>query len=277
VTINQALQKIPTHLTIGTGLQQSTAYCGFLGATADSSLLTLAHAFDVTNSKTGVNCKIAPAPLPSTIPGHDQMLQIFLDASTMNCVLSTLYDNGQLALVESSRTQDWFLFIPQLQKLYPNRPLLLQLAPQVQPLLSVGPSAGVVATANYSMDLTVVLANQSEVYAATLDLVGTFGFDVWVGPTQHPNATAALYANVTALDIEVSVANSAIGHISVDGLQKLIRSLEPTIIAALDSLLSPGFPIPITKGVTLSNPDVFLGNDFFAIAADVKLAPGFAN
>jgi len=273
VTLNQALQKIPTHLTIGKGLAQSTAYCGFLGATADASLLTLAHAFDVTNTRTGQACKMAPAALPSTIPGQDQMVQIFLDASTMNCVVSTMFDNGILSLNESGiTTTDWFLFIPQLQHLYPNRPMVLQLVPQVQPLVAVSAQGGVVTTANYSMILTVVLANGTEVQAATLDVAATFGLAVWVGPTEHPNATAAIYANVTALDIELTVTESNIGHISVDGLQKLIRSIEPTVVAMLDGFLAPGFPIPITKGVSLSNPDIFLGSGFFAIAADVKFA-----
>jgi len=125
--------------------------------------------------------------------------------------------------------------------------------------------------------MNVVLANQSEVYAASLDWTAAFGLDVWVGPTEHPNATAAIYANVTALDIEVSVTDSNIGHISVDGLQKLIQSLEPTITATVDSILASGFPIPITKGVTLTNPEIFLGNGFFAIAADLKIAPLFIN
>jgi hypothetical protein len=83
-----------------------------------------------------------------------------------------------------------------------------------------------------------------------------------------------IYAEVVEFVCDLKVINSHVGNVSVGLLQVAINALIPTLILKdLNKILAEGIPIPAVGPLTVYNGSVEYGTDYFAINANLNLAP----
>jgi len=165
-------------------------------------------------------------------------------------------------------TNTFKLIIPQLYRLYPNRPMKLVAVSTERPQILTS-SAGVKLSISGQVECDVQLENGSFVYTFTMGVNISALAKVTV---KENNITG----HVDTVKINVHLIKSAIGDISID--MKLLQIFldafaDKLILKQLNQIAAQGFPLPVVDGIQLINAEVMPGQNFNLIATDVKYAP----
>jgi len=269
-TLNGMMQHIPTALTFGTGDDACTLDVGLMATDAvTNSYISLGNDFSVVDTATGAVCPFTPVPLPVEL-ATSRMVQVWVAQSPMDCALWVAYINGGLTQHLQSNTNQWTNIIPQLQSLYPNAVLNELLYAQSVPQFSFTPS-GVELGLSLALNHSVVLADGSSKFTDSLGLEFNFGIDAWIGPGS--STPSSLYANITETAVTFQVLASNVGTINLSLLQLLVDIVVPIAVKTLNKYLNAGFPLPVSTGITLINPQLSFYSGYAGVAADISYSP----
>lgn len=117
-----------------------------------------------------------------------------------------------------------------------------------------------------------IIAGSGRAHAATLGVATHIAFTMWVAPGKS-TPSPYFYLKIAAINMTLSVIDTAVGPIDLSFSQALISFLTPIVVQSVDTLIENGFPIPLSKGFTLSNPSIAFFPQYFAIEADFQLNP----
>jgi len=269
-TLNGMMQHIPTVLPFGTGHDACTLDVGLLAVNAvTNTYISMGNDFTVVNTATGVVCPFVPVPLPVEVDSS-RMVQLWVAQSPMDCALWVAYVNGGLTQHMQSNTNQWTDIIPQLQTLYPNAVLNELIYAQSVPQFAFTP-AGVQLGLSLALNHSVVLADGSSKFTDSLGLEFSFGIKAWVGPGS--STPSSLYANITETQLTFQVLATDIGTIDLGLLQLLVDIVVPIAVEMLNKYLNAGFPLPVSTGITLINPQVSFLSGYAGVAADIHYSP----
>lgn len=284
VDLDGALAKLPLSLDVGGGksrLHVDTRCTDQTVLTSPSTALGIGNVLGVGNGMTNATCPatVPIAKLPVIAPTSGKasaMLQALVADAPINCALASDDVNGALHFhMLAGNTSAWKLIIPKLSKLYPDRPVRLDLTPMSVPNVSSVAGQGMVGSATFTTVQSVVLENGTLVFTDSLRLDIDFGFSLTV-VTDPATGNATLTGNASGVEIKASVLVSKIGPIPTLGLGLVSKLLGPAAEALLNSLLAKGVPLPVSAvGIKLVEPQVEFFDHYFVISTSFdKAAPG---
>jgi len=225
----------------------------------------------VQSLASGQWCPIATPDIQPLDPGATSlMLQLFIGQHFLNCALWTIYTNGILSHTIPSNTTQWAIWIPQIYAKWPNAGMEEQIYEYKLGTVNLAPGSGV--TGDFPLALNLTVLAPARVHAATLGINTHVAFTMWVAPGKTSPAPY-FYLKVASLTLQYSVLDSSVGNIDLGLLQGLTSLLTPILVQAIDEMLANGFPVPLSKGFTLSNPSVAFFPGYVAIEADFAYNP----
>jgi len=257
-------------LQFGSGSDEANLEVGLMAVNAvTNSFISTGNDFSVVDVSTGAQCPYSPVALPDVVPSAG-MVQVYVAQSPLDCALWVAYTNKAMNTQLKSNTNLWTTIIPQLNKLFPNTPLLENLYPTAVPSFSFTPQ-GIALGVSYRLDHIVEFANGTQFAADSIGLDFTIDVNAWIGAGKV--TPSSLYANITKCSITLEVFASAIGTIDMTLLQLLIDVVEPIAVKAINAYLNAGFPLPVGTGITLIHPTLQFFNGYVGVAADIVYNP----
>jgi hypothetical protein len=200
-----------------------------------------------------------------------RMIQVFIGQHFLNCALWTVWQNGVLSHVIPANTRDFALWIPSIYTRWPNMTMEETLYLYKQGTIALAPGVGVTGDFPLALNLTVVTP-QGRVHPALLGLQTHIVFNMWVAPGKGTPAPY-FYLKIATINITLSVLDTAIGPIDLSFTNAFLSWITPIIVKGVDDLIANGFPIPLAKGFTLSNPAIAFFPSYFAVEADFQYTP----
>ncbi|XP_043691556.1 putative BPI/LBP family protein At1g04970 [Telopea speciosissima] len=206
--------------------------------------------------------------LPAFCKCPTKMLEISLDEAVFNSV-SNVYYNAELMhwIVDKVpnqsllNTASWKYIIPQLYKMYPNDDMILNVSFSSPPVIKI--SSDNIDSTVYS-DMTIdVLNNNETIPVACISLVVSASGSVDISGNY-------LVGYVGLVDFTMSLKWSKIGNFHMYLIQSVMRTLLKTVFFPYVNVqLKKGFPLPIIRGFTLQNADIFCDNSQIVVCSDV--------
>ncbi|VDK67872.1 unnamed protein product [Litomosoides sigmodontis] len=216
--------------------------------------------FDVTYGQS--NCMLPTKQMDDLIDSRKRMAHIWLSEYVPNCLLQTVYNNGNLTFALTSNTSSGrfatFLrtdcelfaicigkFFPSLRLMYPNRTtfVLIQLAET--PYTSIDAN-GVRIFANATVDLYLSPVKEQSYRLARLVMNST----MHVIPKVLHRKVVADISNVTVLLRE---HDSTVGHFNVQVLDVFQKVMGKAVKLIGGAALKIGIPMPLVDNVTISD------------------------
>ncbi|XP_042481396.1 putative BPI/LBP family protein At1g04970 isoform X2 [Macadamia integrifolia] len=217
----------------------------------------------VMNSQLSASCK-----------GPVKMLEISLDEDVFNSA-SNIYYNAEVMqwIVDKVpdqsllNTASWKYIVPQLYKMYPNNDMNLNVSLSFPPFIKISP---------YNIDSTIysdvtidVFDNNDTIPVACISLVVNASGSVGISGNN-------LVGSVTLVDFTMSLKWSKIGDFHMYLIQSVMRTLLKTVFLPYVNLhLGRGFPLPIIRGFTLQNADIFCASSKIYVCSDVVFADSY--
>uniref|UniRef100_A0A8C8VL66 Bactericidal permeability-increasing protein n=1 Tax=Pelusios castaneus TaxID=367368 RepID=A0A8C8VL66_9SAUR len=160
-------------------------------------------------------------------------------------------------------TSNFSAFIPQLEKMYPDKPMKLRIRTSSAPFLIITPG---------NLSLTPVLDVQAYVILPNTSLVPVFLLGVASSVSAKITVSPARIGGTLELGkIQLSLKHSDVGPFSVQLLQALMNFYCSTIlIPRINARLKEGFPLPLPSHIQLSNFIIQSRQNFLLIGADVR-------
>jgi hypothetical protein len=272
VQVNAALSKIPTSFSFGGGKTRMTVDVSLLQALGTATYLDFGLPLAVTNVATGLSCPITPPDIqPVDVGATGRMIQVFIGQHFLNCALWTIWQNGVLSHVIQSNTRDWALWVPAIYNKWPNMTMEETLMEYKLGTITLSPGVGVSGVFPLALNLTVVTP-QGRTHAAMLGVEAKVVFKMWVAPGKT-SPQPYFYLNIATINLTLSVIDTAVGKIDLTFDNAFIAWITPIIVKGVDDLIANGFPIPLSKGFTLSNPSIAFFPSYFAVEADFQYTP----
>lgn len=282
VNLDGALAKLPLSLGVGGGksrLRVDTRCTDQTVLTTPATALGIGNVLGVGNGLTNATCPdtVLIAKLPVLAPtgngSSNAMLQALVADAPINCALASDYANGALAThTLAGNTSAWRLIIPALHKLYPDRPVRLDLKPMAAPNVSAVAGQGMVGVAVFQAVQSVVLENGTDVFTDSLRLDVDFGFTLAV-VTDSASGNATLTGNASGVTLAATVLVSDVGPIPKLGLGLVSKLLGPAAEALLNAVLAKGVPLPVAAfGVRLVEPAVEFYDRYFVVSTSFDTA-----
>ncbi|XP_034979785.1 bactericidal permeability-increasing protein [Zootoca vivipara] len=205
---------------------------------------------------------------------HDRMLYFGISTYFFNTAGLVYYGAGEMNFFITDdmvpkefkirlNTTSFKAFVPQLEKLYPNMLMKLQVSPSSAPSLSITPDA---ISLSPVADITAfaILPNAS---LASLFVIGastTISAKVTVNSTK-------IFGSLKLGKLQLSLKHSDVGPFSVQLMQRLMELIaSSTLVPAVNARLAEGFPLPLPDHVALSSAMLQLHQDFLLFGADVR-------
>jgi hypothetical protein len=272
-TLTGVLAKLATQTVFGGGGSKALVDIGFSEVAGTNVYLTFGIPFLMTNFNTKQVCPIQPGPLPLVDTGSTgRHIEMFVAQSPLNCAIWVSFVNQAIKFTIPDNTTAWAVWIPNLQKTYPNMPMADVYAAATQPSVSITP-AGISGLVNFNMSTFVTLPDKSQKFAFTLGMLIDLGLDAHVAHGKDNATNWALYFNVTKINIKLSVVKSDIGDIDINPLQGWLAIIDPIIQKAINAAMAGGIPLPVGHGISLVNPIVTMFTNYLEIAADIGFQP----
>jgi len=167
-------------------------------------------------------------------------------------------------------TSDWALLIPPIAKLYPDQSMQFEFIAINPPTFAfVSGQAGAVASAQFNWNLSVS-ANDSLTYLCTMLIDANGSLDI---SASMKGSNATLFASMSSLNLNLSVADSNVGPIDPIVLETIAKDIGPAIAAAVNVIGAIGLPLPTLDGVSLVNPHVLYNDGYITISSDFSYSP----
>ena len=277
------LADIPLSSHLGGGKSEVDVSLAFTRIVTQGALLSLDNAFAMSDHATGAACPHTAVALPPSTPdAASAEFQLLFGDTALSCPLWVASTNGAISVNVSAATTPAlgpFLnsktlgtFIPALSAKFGDKPMAVAVTGTGVPALSSSATAGVVASVPLNLDFFVMVTNSSLAQAFTLRLDDGLGLDVFVNASAGTPPVPTLELRLSTLNASLSVVNSAIGSISVGGLDALLKFILPAVKNGIDGALA-GFGIPLAPiaGIGLASPQVTYDDGFFAITTNLTV------
>ncbi|XP_043351743.1 bactericidal permeability-increasing protein isoform X2 [Dermochelys coriacea] len=160
-------------------------------------------------------------------------------------------------------TSTFSAFIPQLEKMYPDKLMKLRIKTSSAPFLTIAPG---------NLSLTPVFDIQAYVILPNSSLVPVFLLSVTSSVSAKIMVTSARIGGTLELGrLQLSLKHSDVGPFSVQLLQALMNFYGSSIlIPHINARLREGFPLPLPARVQLSNLVIQPRQNFLLFGADVR-------
>ncbi|KAJ4975597.1 hypothetical protein NE237_000703 [Protea cynaroides] len=200
--------------------------------------------------------------------GPVKMLGISLDEAVFNSA-SNIYHNAQFMqwfvdkVPDQSllNTASWKYIVPQLYQLYPNDDMNLNVSLSSPPVIKISPD-NIDSTICSDMIINV-LDDKEIVPVACISLVITASGSVDISGNN-------LVGSVELVDFTMSLKWSKVGDFHMNLIQSAMRTFLKTVFLPYANLhLRRGFPLPIIRGFTLQNADIFCASSQILVCSDV--------
>uniref|UniRef100_A0A8B9V3U0 Bactericidal permeability-increasing protein n=1 Tax=Anas zonorhyncha TaxID=75864 RepID=A0A8B9V3U0_9AVES len=218
------------------------------------------------------------SPKPVGLPeAHEPMVLLALTEFVANSAAFVYFTAGALRRNISGealprrfpiqlRTKSLGSFSPQLQELFPDLPMELQLSARRQPLLSCHPDA-LHGTLYGSAEAFVVLPNTTRAPVFLLDIDA----NVTGKPTISGNR---LGGTVRLTSLSVAQVTSQVGPLQVKKLENVLKfGLWLFGVPWANKRLRSGVPLPTPRGLSLVHPRLSLHEGFMLLATDLQYEP----
>ncbi|XP_025897767.1 bactericidal permeability-increasing protein-like [Nothoprocta perdicaria] len=216
----------------------------------------------------------APVPLPVA---EEPMLLVGVTEFVANSAAFVYFTAGALRWTVTGAmlprrfplrlsTEGLGLFAPQLQELYPERPVELVLWARRQPLLWCRP-AGLRLALRGAAEASVLLPNGTRAPAFLLRIDANV--------TGKPVLSASrIGGSVSLLGLSVEQEESHVGPLEVKSLENLLSfGLRLFGLPLANRKLRAGFPLPVPRGLRLLQPRVTLQEGFALVTTDLQYEP----
>ncbi|XP_039353706.1 bactericidal permeability-increasing protein isoform X1 [Mauremys reevesii] len=160
-------------------------------------------------------------------------------------------------------TSTFSAFIPQLEKIYPDKLMKLRIKTSSAPFLTITPG---------NLSLMPVVDIQAYVILPNSSLVPVFLLSVTSSVSAKIMVTSARIGGTLELGrLQLSLKHSDVGPFSVQLLQALMNFYGSSIlIPRINARLKEGFPLPLPARVQLSNLVIQPRQNFLLFGADVR-------
>jgi len=283
VRVNALLAKIPLKETLGKGPAQLDLWLNVTELTAQSSSYAAVGMLMLPQDPQpdSGECPLSPVAMPDMSGGN--YLQFFFSDAVVGCMSYYEFITGEIDFIVNPtiskdfplmNTSDWSLLIPQLYKAYPDMALQFEFIAVLQPTFQCVAGIGASASARFDMNMSVIMPNGTLIPAVTLELDAMGAIEITAG---MKGFNATLFANMTSLDLNVSVVSSNIGPLNPVLLETIAKELGPALQKAVNTLGAIGFPLPTLDGVSLLSPTVDYNDGYIAISSDFDYSPHLAH
>ncbi|XP_043688681.1 putative BPI/LBP family protein At1g04970 isoform X2 [Telopea speciosissima] len=212
--------------------------------------------------------------LSASCKGPVKMLEISLDKDVFNSASNIYYNAGLMQWIVDKvpdqsllNTASWKYIVPQLYKMYPNDDMNLNVSLSSPPVIRSSPDN--IDSTIYS-DVTIDVFGDNEIIpVACISLVITASGSVGISGNN-------LVGSVELVDFTMSLKWSKIGNFHMYLIQSVMRTLLKTVFLPYVNLhLGRGFPLPIIRGFTLQNADIFCASSQILICSNVVFADSY--
>ncbi|XP_066480975.1 bactericidal permeability-increasing protein-like [Tiliqua scincoides] len=216
----------------------------------------------------------SPPPALNFSVGHDRMLCLGISSHFFNTAGDVYYKAGALTFQVTDNmvpkefrirlnTSSFVAFVPQVQKLYPNMPMKLEVSPSSAPSLTITPE-GLSLTPAVDIQAFAILPNSTLAPLFVLAARTTLSANAAVNSTK--------ISGVLKLGrLQLSLKHSEIGSFSVQLIQALMNYYAASVLLPqMNARLAEGFPLPLPDHLQLSNTVLQMHQDFLLIGADVS-------
>lgn len=224
--------------------------------------------------KSPVDAPVAHVNIPNTKP--TKMFQFSIDQYVANSALWNVQNLGLLDFTITNSmipptvpfhlTTDSFKGVfPALFEKYGSADIEWDIDPRAVPTVTIDPKKKILLTTGFGQAWNVITKDgKSE--ALKLDMTLYFGIDLNVD-----GDSPAIHGSVTTLVFDISVENTNIGPVNVTPLNGLFNSLFGGIIKGMvDGALKTGLPLPVVKGISLTNTELILNEGYVTLESDIK-------
>ncbi|NXP12052.1 BPI protein, partial [Thinocorus orbignyianus] len=225
------------------------------------------------------NRSAAPfTPLQLTLPpDHDRMVYFGASSYFFNTASFAYHEAGALvfeitdSMISKGNnfrldTTTFSAFVPQLEELYPDMKMKFRLFAPSPPLLSIGPG-GLSLFPVVDIQAYAILPNSS---LAPLFLISVSGN----GSAVINVKSCHLVGSLKMSRMTLSLKHSDVGTFEVESLQSVINFLASSILLPrINARLGQGFPLPMPKGLKLSNIVVQFHPNFVLVGGDIRSQP----
>ncbi|MFH4974012.1 hypothetical protein AB6A40_000721 [Gnathostoma spinigerum] len=245
------------------------------------------------------SCNLPVKSVKLGVNGTKRMLHIWLSDHIANCLAKTAYDADELVLIvdksfEGGKFKDYLRtscafwqvcigrFLPQLEKRYPNRSVLLHLYAKERPFIKTSHD-GIRIRSTLLVDMLIDDNAQSLSESHHSISTNDSKFSHRMGLSRLAqlavNATSVVIptllndkisGSISYTLIDIRELYSIIGHFDPEIVNFLNRLLASIIKYVGDAVLAKGFPLPILDNVTFTDDaSIFTGRDFLRIDSDL--------
>ncbi|XP_061486750.1 bactericidal permeability-increasing protein-like [Rhineura floridana] len=204
---------------------------------------------------------------------HDRMLYFGISSYFFNTAGLVYHSAGALTFSITDdmvpkefkirlNTTSFGAFVPQLEKVYPNMLMKLQVSPPSAPSVTIAPG---VLSLSPTVDIQAfaILPNSSLAPLFVISASTTISTKVTVNSTR-------IFGSLKLGRLQLSLKHSDVGPFSVQLMQALMNYYAGSIlIPQINARLAEGFPLPLLDHVQLSNTILQIHQDFLLFGADV--------
>ncbi|XP_072370669.1 bactericidal permeability-increasing protein-like [Scyliorhinus torazame] len=157
-------------------------------------------------------------------------------------------------------------FLPQVEKLYPNMLMLMNLHANQQPILKATPN-NITVQAWGAIDTFAILPNSSLAPLFVLDIHASVSMKMAISQMK-------LAGSMKLTSLHLSLGHSDIGCFKVDMLQELLKfAVEMVVLPMVNARLANGFALPSVDHLSFVSPLLKVNQDVLVIATDIKYGP----
>ncbi|GCB80340.1 hypothetical protein scyTo_0018079, partial [Scyliorhinus torazame] len=157
-------------------------------------------------------------------------------------------------------------FLPQVEKLYPNMLMLMNLHANQQPILKATPN-NITVQAWGAIDTFAILPNSSLAPLFVLDIHASVSMKMAISQMK-------LAGSMKLTSLHLSLGHSDIGCFKVDMLQELLKfAAEMVVLPMVNARLANGFALPSVDHLSFVSPLLKVNQDVLVIATDIKYGP----
>ncbi|KAM6378146.1 bactericidal permeability-increasing protein-like [Pluvialis apricaria] len=159
-------------------------------------------------------------------------------------------------------TTTFSAFVPQLEEMYPNMLMMFRLSTPSAPFLNIEPG-GLSLKPVVNIQAYAILPNSSLAPLFLLSLTGNVSAVMNV-------KYGRIVGSLNMGRMELSLKHSNVGTFQVRTLQSIMNIFASSILLPrLNARLNQGFPLPLPKGIQLSNILVQFHQNFLLLGADI--------
>ncbi|NXS93015.1 BPI protein, partial [Jacana jacana] len=218
------------------------------------------------------------APLALTLPpDHDRMVYFGASSYFFNTASFAYHEAGALVfeITDSMITKGtsfhldtttFSAFVPQLEEIYPAMGMKFRLYAPSAPLLSIGPG-GLLLKPVVDMQAYAILPNSSLAPLFLISLVSNISAVINV-------ESCHITGNLKMGRMKLSLKHSDVGTFQVESLESIMNFLASSILLPrINDRLGQGFPLPMPKGMQLSNIIVQFHPNILLLGGDIHSQP----